>query len=169
MAEFYVTNSLNYEKAVKFNISLRHFVTTEGRGEHRWVLEVGTTYPDVNGDPISAKKVLLINAEDFDEVLESAVADLCAQIDWSPLVNDTKSPHITEALPTSSGVKIGASVFVSIADDLPSSGIDLSGIKITLNNSVTDFDITAEVQITGDPYEYKLRWDPPMRVYSRYD
>ncbi len=169
MAEFYVTNSLNYEKAVKFNISLRHFVTIEGRGEHRWVLEIGTTYPDVNGDPISAKKVLLINAEDFDEVLESSIADLCSKIDWSPLVSDIKPPRIIEALPTSSGVKIGASIFVSITDDLPSSGIDLSEIKVTLNNGVMDFDITSELQISGDPYEYKLRWDPPIRVYSRYD
>jgi len=168
MAEFYVQNSLNLEKAVKFNITLRYFVTAQSRGDHKWVLEIGTTYSGADGNPISAKKVLPIDVEDFDEVIEDSVASLCSGIDWTPLAVDGESPYVYECVPTTSGVSIGSSVYFTLKDLLPSSGIDLSSASIVLDNSMTEFDITGDVQIDGDPYEYKLKWSPPLRVYSRY-
>jgi hypothetical protein len=169
MAEFYVTNSLNSEKAVKFNITLRYFVTKQSYGDHKWVLEIGTTYSGADGNPISAKKVLPISVEDFDQVIEESVATMCSGIDWSPFAEDKRAPYVYTALPVTSGVSIGSNVELILRDLLPSSGIDLSAAKITLNNSMVDFDITNEVQIEGDAYEFVLRWNPPMRVYSRYD
>jgi len=168
MAEFYVSNSLNSEKAVKFNITLRYFVTTQSKGDHKWVLEIGTTYSGADGNSISAKKVLLIDVEDFDAIIEDSVASLCSGIDWTPLAMDGESPYVYECIPISSGVSIGSNISFTLNDLLPSSGIDLSAVKVTLNNSMTDFDITGDIQIEGDPYEYTIRWNPPGRVYSRY-
>jgi hypothetical protein len=65
-------------------------------------------------------------------------------------------------------VSIGSNISLVLKDYLPSAGIDLSNAKVVLNNSMTDFDITSEVQVEGDPYEYTIRWNTPMRVYSRY-
>lgn len=169
MAEFWITHSLNPSKAVKFNITLRYFVVAGERGEHMWVLEIGTTYPDANGDPIPAKFAHLISADDFDQVVEDTVSLLCSQIDWSPFVQDKEKPHITNVAPTGSGVHIAYDVNFIIADALPSAGVDLSNFKVFLNNSMIDFDITSEVQITGDPYQYEFKWIPPLRVYSTYD
>jgi hypothetical protein len=168
MAEFYVQNSLNSEKSVKFNITLRYFVTAQSRGDHQWVLEIGTTYSGADGNPISAKKVLPISVEDFDEAIESSVASMCSGIDWSPFAEDKEAPYVYAYLPVSSGVSIGSNMELVLKDLLPSAGIDLSAAKVTLNNSMVDFDITNEVQIEGDPYEYVIRWNPPGRVYSRY-
>jgi len=170
MAEFYVRNSLNYKKAVKFNITLRYFVIKGVKGEYVWTLEIGTTYPDINGDPISPARVHSISANNFDEVIESALAELCTQIDWSPLVRDREAPYVDSSRPSDgeTDVSINSNIDIVLKDGLPSAGIDLSNMKIILNNSMTDFDITGEVEISGDPYIYMLKWRPPMRVYNTY-
>ena len=171
MAEFYVTNSLNLDKAVKFNITLRYFIPKYQYGDHRWVLEIGTTHLDINGDRIIAKKVNDISATDLDQVIEEGVAELCSQIDWSPLVQDKKSPYIESTTPADGETddSIMTDVYIDLKDDLPSAGIDLSNMAITLDNSMETFDITSEVTVEGDPYEFNLRWTPPLRVFDTYE
>jgi hypothetical protein len=168
MANFYVRNSLG-NLTVKFNITLRYFVIKGEEGEHMWVLEIGTTHKDVNGDPISAKKIHNIAAENLDDVIETALADLCTQIDWSPFADDKRAPFIDYFSPVGSNVSIASNIDVVIKDRLLSAGIDLSNMKVILNNSMQDFDITSEVIVEGDAYEYRLKWITPLRVYDTYD
>jgi hypothetical protein len=169
MAEFWVGHSLNPHKAVKFNITLRYFVVAREGGEHMWVLEIGTTYPDASGNPIVAKKIHPVSANNLDEVIEDAVSELCAQIDWSPFVEDKYAPIVEDVIPVGSDVGMGNDVRFTLTDELPAAGIDLSNIKVFLHNSMTEFDITSEVQVTGDPYQYEFKWSPQLRVYSTYD
>lgn len=170
MAEFYVRNSLNLTTTVKFNITLRYLVSAANRGDHIWVLEIGTTYPDADGNAISARKKHVISVEDLDELIEDTVSEMCALIDWSPLVDDKKAPYVTEVIPSdSTDVSIESNVYFTITEDLPAAGIDLSGVKVVLNNGTTEFDITGEIESAGDPYEYELKWTPPLRVYSTYE
>ena len=170
MTEFFVNNSLNITKSVKFNITLRYFVVKGKRGEHMWVLEIGTTHLDINGDPISAKKINDISVENLDEIIENALSDMCSQIDWTPYVRDKSAPYVADLYPEDgTTVSIGSNIYMTIKELLPAAGIDLSDLKVTLNNSMVDFDITSEVNITGDPYEYKLKWVTPLRVYDTYD
>jgi hypothetical protein len=169
MAEFYVKNSLG-NLTVKFNISLRYFVIKGEEGEHLWTLEIGTTHEDINGNDISAKKIHNISAGNLDEVIEGALADLCSQIDWSPLVADKRAPFVDNFSPSGSSVPITSNVEIIIKDKLPSAGIDLSNMKIILNNSDQDFDITSEVEVVDAYYnEYRLRWITPLKVYDTYD
>jgi len=170
MAEFFVHNSLNPNKSVKFNITLRYFVIRNEEGEHMWTLEIGTTHTDINGDNISAARAHNISVSNFNDVIEDALVGLCAQIDWSPLSNDRTPPYVDMAVPADgTTVSIESSVHIKLKDKLPSSGIDLSSAKIILHAGVTDFDITSEVTIDGDPYEYDLYWSPALRIYRRYD
>ena len=169
MAEFYVKNSLG-NLTVKFNISLRYFVIKGEEGEHLWTLEIGTTHEDISGNDISAKKIHNISAENLDEVIESALADLCSQIDWAPLVVDKGAPFVDNFSPSGNNIPITSDVRITIKDKLPSAGIDLSNMKVILNNSTQDFDITSEVEVIDVYYnEYKLRWTTPLRVYNTYD
>jgi len=170
MAEFFVRHTLNYNKTVRFNITLRYFVIKGEEGEHMWTLEIGTTHEDMDGDSISAKKVHNISAGNLDEVIETALADLCSQIDWTPLVDDKEAPLVDNFLPSGTDVSIGSNIRIIIKDELPSAGIDLSNMKIILNNSMVDFDISGEVQIVDAYYnEYELKWVTPLRVYETYD
>lgn len=169
MASIFVTNSLG-NLTVKFNITLRYFVIKAGEGEHYWLLEIGSSHSDLSGNPISAKKIHNISAENLDVVIESGLAELCSQIDWSPLVVDKRAPFVYNFFPAGSDVPIVSNIYVTIKDKLPSAGIDISNMKVTLNNSVQDFDITNDVEIVDLYYnEYKLKWVPPLRVYETYD
>jgi len=171
MAEFWVTHSLNLTKAVKFNVALRYFGVLNREGEQMWVLEVGTTYPAIDGSSISAKKILDISHSNLDDVIEEMTAELCAQIDWSPYSEDRDAPYVIDIYPSdgSTNVSIESVISFKIKEVLPAAGIDISSMRVVLNNSEVDFDITSEVTYTGDPYEYTCRWSPPKRVYSTYD
>lgn len=169
ITEFYVNNSLNLTKSVKFNITLRYFVPKGERGDHKWVLEIGTTHLNANDLPIQAKKIHTISAENLDKIIEEALSSMCSQIDWSPYVSDPDAPYVDELSPEDgTTVSIGSNIFMRIKEQLPAAGIDLSGMKVILNNGVVDFDITSQIDIKGDPYEYTIQWVPSLRVYKTY-
>ena len=171
MAEFYVKHSLNDRKIVKFNITLRYVVPVKERGDHKWVLEIGTTQLDKDGNKILPKKIYLTNLDNLDEVIETNVAQLCELIDWGPFVEDRKTPNIKSYSPLdgSTNVPIVSVVECVIEDKLPSAGIDLSNLKVIFDNGMQKFDITNAIEIEGDAYEYKLKWAPTRVVYSTYD
>jgi hypothetical protein len=166
--EVYVKNSLNYTKAVKFNISLRYFVIKGEKGEHFWTLDVGTTHSGTGGVEMS-RKIHNVSVEDLDEAIEQALSELSSYIDWTPTVLDKESPYVHEFSPIGNDVSIGSQVLVTLKEDLPSAGMDLSNMRVTFDNGAQEFDITSEVDITGDPYVYKLKWLPERRVYDTYD
>lgn len=166
--EVYVQNSLNYTKAVKFNISLRYFVIKGEKGEHFWTLDIGTTHSGIGGVKMN-RKIHNVSADDLDGVIENVLSDFSSNIDWEPLVDDNEAPYVLSFSPVGDDASIGSSVFITVKEDLPSSGIDLSDMKIIFNNGVSEFDITSEVDIRGDPYEYLIKWNPVDRVYDYYD
>jgi len=154
MTELFASNSLNPHKTVKFNLTLRYIGAKNVRGEHIWVLELGTTRLDINGDEVPSKKVHLINVNDLDDVIQSMVSELCTYIDWTPLLIDKYPPYVSETTPEDgTTVSIDSNVYIIIKDDVPFSGVDLSDMKVVINNSVVDIDITDEVKITGSPFE----------------
>lgn len=170
MAEFFVYSSLNKNKAVKFNMTLRYFVLSNSEGDHKWTLEIGTTHPDKNGNKLPSKRIYEVNINVLDEVIEKAVAELCSQIDWSPLANDVEAPYVSyNSITDGSTVPIDSFMKLKVKEDLLSAGIDLSNMKVILNNGMIDFNITNEVTIEGDPYEYVLEWKPSRVVKKRYE
>lgn len=153
-------------------MTLRYFVLSSSEGDHKWTLEIGTRYLDTNGDSIPSKRVHTIDVSNLDEIIEDAVADICALIDWGQIERDVKAPYVSyNSIPTTSGVTVPISSYMKliITDELLSAGIDLSNMRVTLNNSMVDFDITNEVDVTGDPYEYTLEWRPPLIVKETYE
>jgi hypothetical protein len=171
MTELFVTNSLNYHKTVKFNLTLRYFVIKGERGEHMWTLELATTHAAADGSVIPSKKIHWLNgAVDLDEVIENSLAELCTYIDWTPYLKDLEAPNVISTIPENdTTVSIRSNVYINLKDYIPSAGIDLSEMKVILNNGTQDIEITEEVEITGDPYEYQLFWKPPIRVEDTYD
>jgi hypothetical protein len=138
-------------------------------GDHKWVLEIGTTYLDASGNELSPKFTHTVSVEDLDEAIESSIAQLCALIDWSPLVIDKEAPYVYQSTPTGSGISIFSNIGFIIGDALPSAGIDISNMKVILNNSMTDIDITNELIVDEYFNQYTFIWSPPLRVFSTYD
>lgn len=161
MAELFVRNSLNSRKSVKINIALREFILSGEEGDRKWVLELGTHEPTASGINILPEVIYNISESNIENEVENAIARICSQIDWSDFEIDREAPYMYYSFPTGDNVPIKSVIRMTIKDDLPSSGVDLSEMIVTFNNGDVDFDITSEIEISGDPYEYKLFWPPP--------
>jgi len=168
MSELFVKHSLNSKKVVRIFVSFRYFVDKASSGDHIWTLELGTASLDLNGKKINPVRINNINVNSLDDIIGESVALIAAQIDWSPLEKDTRYPVITSIKPIGDKVPIGYNVVIKINDESPTSGIDLSELKILLDIGDTKFDITSEFKITGDPYEYILEWTPKLRINNTY-
>lgn len=161
MAEFFIRNNLNPNKAVKCTISFRQLVNKGEEGELVWVLELGTMEQHKDGGSISPVYEHFTTADDLDGVVSEGVAKISEQIDWSPLIKDTRAPFIEYKIPDNdSVVNISSVVNFGIKDLSPSAGIDIDSITMTVNG----FDVTDELAITGDQFNYSVTWRPFLQV-----
>lgn len=168
MAHLLVRHSLNPDVVVKFNVTVKQFTITTSDGDAKWLLEVGTGHLDKDGYNIRPTYVHLTTLDSLDQELERVIADMCLLIDWGVLVADGAPPYVSEHSPTGNDVSILSKIRIKIKEELPSSGIDLSEAKVYLNTGMRIFDITDDIVIKGDPYEYKIEWQTPLRVYNTY-
>ena len=168
MAHLLVRHSLNPNVVVKFNVTIKQFVTTTSEGDETWLLEVGTGHLDKDGYNLRPKYVHLITLDDLDAEIEKVVSEMCEWIDWGVLIEDKWAPYVYEYSPIGDSVSIDSKVFVKIKDVLPSAGIDLDDMKVFLDIGIDVLDITDDIEIIGDPYEYTLKWSTSLRVFDTY-
>ena len=162
MAQFLIRNSLNPQKVVKCGITFEQVTPTNYEGEPIWVVELSTDEPHVSGGSIPPEFINLTSLDNLDEEIEKAVEIISAKIDWTPLEVDIRPPFVESCYPSSYETSIETILKIVLKDVLPSAGIDITSITMTIN----DFDVTSELELNGDPYEYTLKWKPFMRVYS---
>lgn len=162
MAEIFVQNILNPKKTIKFNLNLRKYVLKDSDGDLMWVLEVGTTELDLNGNIILPKFVNKIQETDIEKEVQKAIASMCEFVDWGLLEIDRFAPDLTSFSPSGNSVPINSIVEFTVEEQTPASGIDLSNMKVILNNGEVDFDITSEIIVDGDPYKYNFKWIPEI-------
>ena len=164
--EFLVKNSLNPHKVVKCNVTLTQYVNKESQdGDPIWLLAVGTGELDKNGQKINELYTNLVSLDNVSEEIDKLVQQISEQIDWQPLDKDTQAPYVDSVYPVEYIAKIDEPVEFIIKDSVPSEGIDLSTLKLVANG----FDITTELQITGNPQEYHLKWRPKIVIYDTYE
>ncbi len=169
MAHILVKNSLSTSKAAMLDINFPIFVTTDSKGDPIWVLETSTTYPSASGTKIRPAYIDKVTAfEDLDEAVAETVSKIAAQRDWLPLVEDEHPPYVLELRPLGDAVSIASNVYIDIKEDAPSAGIDLSELKVFITTEDTEFDITDECVIDGDPFYYNVHWEPPARITRHY-
>lgn len=160
MAEFIIRNNMNPNKAVSCTITFRQIVNKGEEGEPVWVLELGTKEPHKDGGSILPVFVHYTSAKNLDKAVSDAVAKLSEQVDWSPLISDSRPPFVIYYTPTGGTASILSDVNIGIKDITPSAGIDASTIKMTVNG----WNVTNDLEITGDPFNYSITWRPPLRV-----
>jgi len=166
MANFLIKNSLNPHKVIKCGVTLTQYVDYNRHdGEPIWLLSVGTDALDKNGNKIKNVFANLITLDSVDKEIEKLAAQISKQIDWEPYEEDISPPYVDSVYPTEYIAKINDPVEFVIKDDIPSTGIDLTTLKVTANG----FDITNDLEITGNPYEYHIKWRPPLIIYDTYE
>lgn len=171
MAHFYVRNSLNYEQTIKINISfVRGYDVSANDGDPRWLLELATTQLSASGTAIPPE--FINNTSDVSKLgdfIDKAVANIASQVDWAPLVKDTKAPYVfTDTLNLLGVVPIETNINITIKDDMPSSGLNLEDMLVTIGTGDAVFDITEACKIEGTPFESTIYWEPPVRKYEYY-
>ena len=165
MADFFIRNSLNPSKAVLCSLTYTQLVPKGFEGEAMWVLEMATNEPSISGTAILPEYINLTDDVYMEDEIKEAAERISVQVDWSPLLEDNYAPEIRSINPSAYEVSLETSVKVIVGDGLPSAGIDLTSITMTIN----DFDVTNELEITGDPYEYEIKWSPFLRIMDTYE
>jgi hypothetical protein len=167
MAEYLLRNSLNPNKVVKCTITFRQIVNKGENGEPVWLMEIGTVEPHKDGGKIPPIFVHYITSINLDETIKEATEKIAEQINWEFLIPDLRPPFVIYSFPEAdriNSVGIYTSVIVDIQDILPAAGIDPDSIEVIVN----DIDVSDEISLDGDPYQYRIRWDPKVRVYDYY-
>jgi len=168
MAYFQVRNSLNPSKVIVCGATYTQVVPKGSEGEAIWVLVIATDEPHkTTGGTIPPHYINLTSLEDsdLDLEIENAVAEISKQVDWDPLAADTEPPIVTSVSPDSYITPMHENVLLTIFDAHPSQGIDIDSIEMTVNG----FDVTDDLRIDGDEFEYRVEWRPPGRVYVQVD
>jgi hypothetical protein len=166
MAYFQVRNSLNPSKVIVCGITYRQVTPKNNEGKAIWVIEVATDEPHVTTSGTIPPHFINVTEElDLDLEIEKAIAAISKQVDWAPLATDITPPYVTAVHPSDYTQGIQENVYLSITDLHPSVGIDIDSIEMTVNG----IDVTNDLVITGDEFEYEVLWRPPARVYTQLD
>jgi hypothetical protein len=162
MAVYLLRNSLNPNKVVSCSITFRKITNKGEEGEPIWLVEVVTPEPHKEGGEIPPEYIHYTSELNLDEEIRKVTQVIAGKIDWTPLSTDTRPPFVSYYTPNSDVASIYSNVVVDIEDILPAAGIDVDSISVVIN----DIDVTDEVVIDGDPYAYRIRWGPEIRVFE---
>ena len=165
MATYTIRNTLNSIKVVSCTISFRRIVNKDEDGEPVWLVEINTMEPHKNGGIIPTEFIHSVSTSNLDIEIKKVTEHISSQIDWEPLSTDVGSPAIINSSPNNNSVvDINSDVWFDIKESLPAAGIDINSLKMFVN----DIDVTNQLDVDGDPYMYRIRWKPAMRVYDYY-
>jgi len=164
MAKFFIRNSLNPSKVVLCGITYNQVVPVGNEGEAIWVIELATDEIDINGNIIRPEFINLTDLTYLEDEIDEAVERISSKVDWSPLAVDSNIPYVDSVFPAEYEIALEASLEIVLKDRLPSVGIDSGSISMTVNGH----DVTGELEISGDPYEYKVGWSPFLRIQEEY-
>ena len=165
MAQVIVKNSLNPHKVVKVGISFIQVVSKGvSKGDSIWVVEIGTTELDINGNKIPPYYIDNLSLERLDHEINKGVSYVCSKIDWGELLEDKDPPLIRDVLPRQYIVDMMNSVEFTVKEREPSSGIDRSSITVEVNG----IDVSDEIGVYGNVFEYRVIWHPKLKVFSKF-
>ena len=165
MTDFLLRNSLNPYKVVNCTITFRKITNKGEEGEPVWLVQIGTTEPHKDGGEIPPAFIHYTSSINLDEAIRAATNSIAAQVDWGTLLDDLRAPYVTTSTPTQGEeVSIYSNLTLVIKDVLPAAGIDPNSIEVSVNG----FDVTSEIEVSGDPYEYIVKWKPFLRVLDTY-
>ena len=166
MAVFYLRNSLNPDGlvvpvTVKLNLIQD---VPEADGEDIWVIEFNTHVKDVNGDRILTKTInVRVSEQDIEQVIESGLALIGAEVDWGTLQSDTVGPYVDYfSISDTEGVPIMTPVIFKLRDLYPSVGIDPNSITLVVN----DIDVTDQLDIDSFATYTRVKWNA-VRITSQ--
>lgn len=177
MSTFFVTHHLYPENPQFFLVDVKQVVKFTGeprtsfwqprRGEHFWEIAIYTSGIDSNRNSLGPYWLDVTTTEEsIDELINNKIKDICNLIDWTKSARseedifteqqDTTPPIVYSCYPENSqvDVPIDSRIIIRLRDLLPAQGIDLSSIKMYIN----DMEIVPEV--SGHRYDCVVSYKP---------
>lgn len=166
MAQYLLRNSLNPNKVISCTVTLRQLVNKGEEGEPVWLLQVGTVEPHKDGGEIPPVFVHVTSYDNLNVAVKEATETIGKQVNWEPLLTDIRPPFVEYCSIVNNNLSesIFSDVYIDIVDILPAAGIDPSSIKFYVN----DVDESDEIELIGDPYKYRIKWQPSIRVFDYF-
>ena len=148
MAEVFVQNLRDPDQRIAIMVTIKRIVITqEGTGTQMWAIQASTNELDSGGNAIAPVYKWTSNRTTFTDDVNDLINTLCRQIDWNYAPDDTP-PKIISHWPMrdDTGIAVDSEIVINIGEDVPSSGLDLSSIRVKIKG----FDLTDQVTIKGN-------------------
>lgn len=165
--KFFVSHHLYPENAQVFVINLEQIIPKGAYGELYWHLVIYTSALGTDGKGLGPFYYNVYSDEEtLNTFIESKVKDICEQIDWEKSWYDgeytegidTAAPRPAWHFPArdQKDVPIRSMISVRLRDELPSKGIRLNSITMTIN------DITIYPKVSGHKYDCVVSFKPAV-------
>jgi hypothetical protein len=164
MAEVFVQNLRDPSQRIGIMVTIKRMaIRQEGSGTLMWVIEASTKEVDAEGNAIDPVYKWTSNQTTFTDDINDLINTLCKQINWVYYPDDTP-PRVLSHWPivNDTGVPVDSEIVINIAEELPSSGLDLSSIQV----KVKGFDLTDQVTIKGNINSCSLYVTPGTKYQS---
>jgi hypothetical protein len=164
MAEVFIQNMRDPGQVVGITITIKRTVVAEAQsGNPMWILEGSTTETDSYGNEIPPVKKWLSNKSTLSEDVRDIIDQLCDAINWT-YIEDTTPPSIVSVWPfeNATGISVGSDIYITLSEEVPSSGIDLDSIQV----KVKGFDLTDQVTIKGNMTSCSVSLTPGTKYQS---
>ena len=164
MAEVFVQNLRDPSQQIGIMVTIKRMVVTQtGTGRQMWMIQASTLAVDANGEMVKPVYKWTSNQTTFTSDVEDLINQICSQVEWN-YVPDDSPPQVLNTWPVSgdTGVPVDTQIRINISDVAPSSGLDLSSIKV----KVKGFDLTDQLDIRGNISSCMILLTPVTKYQS---
>ncbi len=143
-------------------------------GESTWLLVVAPPRDELDKDtglPIPPEFVNVVSEATLHEEIQAAMGRIGSRVDWPDVLPDTSPPKLISIEPPfdATDVNIQGNVIYRITEPLPSAGLDLSTLNMTVNGLPVIISGVAEsgetVDFRGNVFDYRIIYRP-KRSYN---
>ena len=148
MAEVFVQNLRDPSQQIGVMVTIKRMVVHQtGTGNQMWMIQASTLATDADGNIVKPVYKWTSNRTTFTSDVEDVINQLSAQVDWN-YVPDDNPPQVLNTWPMNgdTNVSVDTQIRINISDVAPSSGLDLSSIRV----KVKGFDLTDQLDIKGN-------------------
>lgn len=164
MAEVIIQNLRYPDQIITAVVTIkREIVYDDDPSKLQWILEASTRAKDANGVRVKPSKLYKSSKETVTKDINDLITDLCKKVDWVHVI-DTEPPEVVGQWPLAEeqNVAVDTEIRFTLWEEPPSSGIDLSSIRV----KVKGYDLTDRLVINGDMTRCSVSVTPGTKYQS---
>jgi hypothetical protein len=164
MAETFIQNMRDPSERIGIMVTIKRMVVRQDQtGRQMWMIQASTLATDADGVQIQPVYKWTSNQTTFSDDIQDLIDQINVQVAWNN-EPDTTPPEILNTWPLdgATGIPVDTEIRVNIADLAPSSGLDISSIKV----KVKGFDLTEHLTINSNINTCSIYLTPGTKYQS---